>query len=53
MYLDHWKKTVDDRNDCEDDDKKHMVLSRVTDRGIRMTGMCLFVTIDYYLPIIF
>ena len=32
MYLDHWKKTVDDRNDCEDDDKKHMVLSRVTDR---------------------
>ena len=38
LYLDYWQKTVNDRTDCEDDDKKHMVLSSITDKGIRMTG---------------
>ena len=40
LYLDYWQKTVNDRTDCKDDDKKHMVLSSITDKGIRMTGQC-------------
>jgi len=48
LYLDHWKKTVNDRNDCEDDDKKQMVLSSTTEQGIRMTGVYLVVTITVF-----
>jgi len=38
MYLDHWKKTVNDHDDCEPEDKKQMVLSSITEQGIRITG---------------
>ena len=37
-YLDHWKKSVEKRRNFDDDEKKQMVLSNITDRGIRITG---------------
>lgn len=37
-YLDHWKDTVTKRDGCDDEEKKQMVLSNITDRGIRITG---------------
>ena len=40
LILDYWQKTVNDRSESENDDKKHMVLSSITDKEIRMTGQC-------------
>ena len=31
-----------DRTDCEEDDKKHMLLSSITSKGIRMTGTGIY-----------
>ena len=52
LYLDDWKKTVNDRDDCEDDEKKQMLLSSITEQGIRMTGVHLMVTIVLFYFII-
>lgn len=38
MYLDHWKKSVDDRKDCDPEEKKQIVLSSITEQGIRITA---------------
>jgi len=38
MYLDCWKKTVDDLRICDPEDKKNMVLGDITEQGIRITG---------------
>ena len=51
-YLDHWKYTVVKRDGCDDKEKMQMVLSNITDQGIRITGtypaviVCLF-TINF------
>ena len=29
-------------HECEEDDNKHMVLSSITDKGIRMTGAAAY-----------
>ena len=38
IYLDHWKDIVAKRDGFDDEEKKQMVLSNITDRGIRITG---------------
>ena len=38
IYLDHWKDTVAKRDGFNDEEKKQMVLSNITDGGIRITG---------------
>jgi len=38
MYLDHWKKSVDDQKYCNPEEKKQMVLSNITKHGIRIKG---------------
>ena len=37
-YLDHSKNTVVKRDGCDDEEKKQMVLSNITDQSIRITG---------------
>lgn len=36
-YLDHWKASVDSRAGFSDEEKKSMMLSRITEKGMRMT----------------
>jgi len=37
-YLDHWKTTVKRRDGFSEEDKESMLLSKITDNGIRITS---------------
>ena len=37
-YLDHWKKTVQERDGYSEEDKESMLLSKTTENGIRITS---------------
>ena len=39
--MDHWKASVDSRADFSDEEKKSMMLSRITEKGMRMTSMLI------------
>ena len=40
-YLDHWKASVGSRAGFSDEEKKSMMLSRTTEKGMRMTSMLI------------
>ena len=42
-YLDHWEKTVSEREGYSNAEKNMMLLSQETGDGLRITGTCMHV----------